>query len=192
MAAWFYSTDGQVHTGPVSEDQLREMARVGTLGREHLVWREGEADWVAAGTVAGLFPAVAPRAAAAPKPTPKNRAFCHVTVRAPGVHVQVPVENMHEDISVAVDQPERPMRSREVRPTGEASPLPRVAYVLLGLFLGVLGVHNFAAGYVGRGVAQLLVTFFLFWLVLPVVGIWIWNLVEVCVTRTDASGRVMG
>jgi hypothetical protein len=29
----------------------------------------------------------------------------------------------------------------------------RVAYVLLGLFLGGLGIHNFYAGYTGKAVA---------------------------------------
>src|SRR5262249_39341966 len=33
----------------------------------------------------------------------------------------------------------------------------RAGYVLLGLFLGCLGVHNFYAGYSGRGAAQLLI-----------------------------------
>lgn len=32
----------------------------------------------------------------------------------------------------------------------------RLIYILLALFLGMFGVHNFYAGYVGRGVLQLI------------------------------------
>lgn len=62
----------------------------------------------------------------------------------------------------------------------------RICYVLLGLFLGELGVHNFYAGFIGRGVAQLLITIlsfgFLFWLS------WIWALIEIIVVSRDAKG----
>lgn len=62
----------------------------------------------------------------------------------------------------------------------------RVAYVLLAIFLGELGVHNFYAGYVGRGVAQLLITILslglLFWVS------WIWAIVELCVVSDDGKG----
>ncbi len=64
----------------------------------------------------------------------------------------------------------------------------RVAYVLLGLFLGALGVHNFYAGYVGRGIAQLLITIFLFWLIIPLIAVIIWNIVEICTVSQDAKG----
>ena len=65
---------------------------------------------------------------------------------------------------------------------------PRVAYVLLGIFLGSLGIHNFYAGYAGRGVVQLLITLLTGWLILPLFVVWIWVLVEVCSVTTDASG----
>src|SRR5437868_6756691 len=78
-------------------------------------------------------------------------------------------------------------------PTGAAA-MPgiqtksRVAYVLLGVFLGGLGIHNFFAGYIGRGIAQLLITLLAGWLMLPLIAVWIWVIVEVCVVTTDASG----
>jgi TM2 domain-containing membrane protein YozV len=31
-------------------------------------------------------------------------------------------------------------------------------YVLLGIFFGIFGVHNFYAGYIGRGITKLLIT----------------------------------
>ena len=63
----------------------------------------------------------------------------------------------------------------------------RAAYICLGLFFGGLGVHNFYAGYVGRGITQLLLTLF-------VVGIFfvpIWVLVEIIAINKDVSGNLM-
>lgn len=64
----------------------------------------------------------------------------------------------------------------------------RVAYMLLGLFLGGLGIHNFYAGYTGKAVAQLLITLFTFWLVFPIIGIWIWVIIELCTVKKDSRG----
>lgn len=41
---WFYS-DNDKQTGPVSESQLDELLRSGTIGRDTLVWRSGMTDW---------------------------------------------------------------------------------------------------------------------------------------------------
>lgn len=67
----------------------------------------------------------------------------------------------------------------------------RTSYILLGLFLGSLGVHNFYAGYAGRGVAQLLITLFLGWLILPLFFIGLWVIIEVITVKTDARGALM-
>jgi len=72
-----------------------------------------------------------------------------------------------------------------------ASDKSRVAYILLGVFPGGLGIHNFYAGYIGKAVAQLLITVFTFWLVVPLVAVWIWVIVEVCTVKTDGKGRPM-
>ena len=65
-------------------------------------------------------------------------------------------------------------------------PKERLVYILLGLFLGNLGIHNFYAGYTGKAVAQLLITVLsLGWLFLIVT---IWVIVDVCTVREDAQG----
>lgn len=60
----------------------------------------------------------------------------------------------------------------------------RVVYIVLAILLGEIGVHNFYAGYVGKGIAQLLVTTLslglLFWIS------WIWSVIEACVITHDA------
>ena len=62
----------------------------------------------------------------------------------------------------------------------------RVAYIVLAIFLGELGIHNFYAGYAGRGVAQLLITILSFGLLFWIS--WIWALVELCVMTNDGRG----
>jgi TM2 domain-containing membrane protein YozV/DNA-directed RNA polymerase subunit RPC12/RpoP len=81
--------------------------------------------------------------------------------------------------------------SREIPIASYAGPQPacsRAVYILLGLFLGAFGVHNFAAGRTGPAVAQLLVTIFLFWLIVPVIVIWIWVIIELCSVTRDGRG----
>ena len=62
----------------------------------------------------------------------------------------------------------------------------RIAYIVLAIFLGELGIHNFYAGYAGRGVAQLLITILSFGLLFWIS--WIWALVELCVMTNDGRG----
>ena len=63
--------------------------------------------------------------------------------------------------------------------------------VLLALFLGVFGVHNFYLGHTGRGVAQLLITVLTFGLGSIITGIW--ALIELIMVATgsltDGQGR---
>lgn len=72
--------------------------------------------------------------------------------------------------------------------TTSADAKSRTAYILLGVFLGAFGIHNFYAGHTGKGVAQLLITLFTFWLVFPLVLIWIWVIVEIITVRADGRG----
>ena len=64
----------------------------------------------------------------------------------------------------------------------------RLVYILLAIFLGGFGIHNFYAGYVGKGVAQLLITLLLFWLIIPIFAVFIWVIVEICTVTKDAKG----
>ena len=62
---------------------------------------------------------------------------------------------------------------------GSTSGLPRYVYVLLGIFIP--GIHNVVAGYVGKGVAQLILSFFF-------VG-WVWSVIDACIVTEDAKGN---
>ena len=65
-------------------------------------------------------------------------------------------------------------------------PKSRLAYILLALFLGTFGVHNFYAGYTGRGIAQLLLSLISFGLLSPI--IFIWAIIEICTVTKDKNG----
>lgn len=72
MADWYYAKNGQ-QKGPVSSAELKRMAQAGEIGPDDLVFREGGTNWVAASTVAGLFPAGGVSNKATPAPAPRDR-----------------------------------------------------------------------------------------------------------------------
>jgi TM2 domain-containing membrane protein YozV len=64
----------------------------------------------------------------------------------------------------------------------------RIVYIILALFLGGLGIHNFYAGYTGKAISQLLVVLLTGWLLLPLLVVGIWVLVEICTVDRDSEG----
>ncbi len=71
-------------------------------------------------------------------------------------------------------------------PTPPAAPKSRLVYILLSLFVGGLGIHNFYAGYKGKGIAQLLITLLSFGLL--GIFVFIWVIIEICTVTQDAEG----
>jgi TM2 domain-containing membrane protein YozV len=65
----------------------------------------------------------------------------------------------------------------------------RVLFVILGLILGSLGIHNYYAGYLVRGTIQLLLTLLYGWSGLIVTVPW--ALIEIFVVTSDSSGAKM-
>ena len=65
----------------------------------------------------------------------------------------------------------------------------RTTFILLGVLLGIIGfpgIHNFYAGYSGKGIAQLLMTVLSCWILwIPAL---IWTIIEVCTITHDADG----
>jgi membrane protease subunit (stomatin/prohibitin family) len=53
LAPFFVAVNGQ-QTGPFTIEQLSEMITLGNVKRETLIWKNGMAQWAAAGTVAEL------------------------------------------------------------------------------------------------------------------------------------------
>lgn len=79
-----------------------------------------------------------------------------------------------------------PMQPAYAAPVYGAAYKSRTTYIVLGIFLGGLGIHNFYAGYTGRAVGQLCLTV----LTLGSLGIvsWVWAIVEICIMEKDSTG----
>ena len=73
------------------------------------------------------------------------------------------------------------------QPVSGATYKSRTTYIVLGIFLGALGIHNFYAGYTGRAVGQLCLTV----LTVGYLGIasWIWAIIEICIVEKDSTGQ---
>jgi TM2 domain-containing membrane protein YozV len=65
----------------------------------------------------------------------------------------------------------------------------RTTYIVLGIFLGALGVHNFYAGYTGRAMGQLCLTLLAI-LTVGYLGLvsWAWAIIEICIVEKDGNG----
>jgi TM2 domain-containing membrane protein YozV len=66
-------------------------------------------------------------------------------------------------------------------------PKKRVRFVLLAIFLGMFGAHNFYAGYVKKGFIQ--VCFSLLTCFYGAVVSWVWAIIEACMINVDADGE---
>jgi len=69
---------------------------------------------------------------------------------------------------------------------GNQNAKDRVAYILLAVFLGHLGIHNFFAGYTSRGVIQLVIT--IVTCGFGLLATWIWAIIEAITVTKDANG----
>lgn len=81
---------------------------------------------------------------------------------------QQPAQQVH----VTVEQP----KGRNVS---------KVAYVLLALFLGGLGIHNFYAGKTGLGILYLVFC----WTFIPAIAALIQAIIAIC-KKSDANGQI--
>jgi TM2 domain-containing membrane protein YozV len=62
----------------------------------------------------------------------------------------------------------------------------KMTFTLLGVFLGALGVHNFYAGYHGKGIGQLCLSVLTLGFGSPMA--WIWAVIEICIVDRDSEG----
>lgn len=68
----------------------------------------------------------------------------------------------------------------------------RALYVILGIFLGGFGIHNFYIGYSGRAITQLLITLLTAWLIVPIIFLGLWILLEIICVSKDSKGVPLG
>ncbi len=68
----------------------------------------------------------------------------------------------------------------------------RGIFIILGVLLGLLGIHNFYAGYYGKGAVQLAITSILGWLFyIGIIITAIWVLIDLFTVTEDADGNKM-
>lgn len=90
-----------------------------------------------------------------------------------------------------IERIERERHERELNKSDKS----RLAFVMLGLFLGWLGIHNFYIGKAGKGIGQILMMIFGFVLAgigigfVLLIGLCIWILVDICSVTQDADGK---
>ena len=54
MKVWHYHKNGNTF-GPISDEELRQLISQGLIVESDLLWKEGFAEWIAAGKIAGLI-----------------------------------------------------------------------------------------------------------------------------------------
>ena len=136
---------------------------------------------VVAAPVRTSAPPPPPRVPLAPTPWPRPT----VTTTPSAIAPQQPATNSNGSSARAgyvtpggiFDAP-----AREATRPGNKS---RLVFILLGIFLGALGAHNFYAGFYKRATAQLCLT--VFTVFYGSVVTWIWALAEVCTVDRDAN-----
>lgn len=88
-------------------------------------------------------------------------------------------------------------RTRPSAKTVAIIPKSRTSYILLGLFFGSLGIHNFYASRTEIGLMQLVITLFslcFIFLIVPfffLLGIWVWVFIDLVSVDRDGYGRRM-
>lgn len=186
MTQYDYIDPRGKRSGPFTEDELKSLAARGLLEPEGTVVLSSLGT---VGRVAEIPWLLAPQADRArpdgsPPPPPPGAA---------------PPRTSEEAIAIA-----REMEARRAAESPQAD-LSRATYVLMAIlpsFIGIFGAHNLAAGFIGRGVAAVLLSVLTFgglaclmappcaclavpvWIVLFAVSVW-----EAFTVRCDARGR---
>jgi TM2 domain-containing membrane protein YozV len=175
---YYLAVNGE-RTGPYEAIDIQRMLRQNAIGYETLFWKDGMLDWQSVGSQKHLFET-------SYQSPPQQQPY-----QQPAFQQQAYQQPQYQQQSYQ----QQPMQVYQqpvlVQPLIIGMQKSRLSYILLGLFLGGLGIHNFYAGYSGKGVAQLLLTLLLFWTIVVPIGVWIWIIVEICTVDTDAYGNRM-
>ena len=67
----------------------------------------------------------------------------------------------------------------------------RGLFIILGALLGIFGIHNFYAGYYGKGALQLLITITWGMIYIGIIITGAWVLIDLLTVRYDAEGILM-
>jgi TM2 domain-containing membrane protein YozV len=79
--------------------------------------------------------------------------------------------------------------SQQAAPIVVKAAKSRGVYIILGILLGLLGIHNCYAGYYDRGATQLVITLLLGWIYIGIVITGVWVLIDLFTVTNDAEGN---
>ena len=108
-----------------------------------------------------------------------------------GMEIWMPLSLLIEELDLPAIPARRPPPRRTARDTMDAqqimiTPRSRGIYIMLALFLGPLGIHDFYAGYIGSALFILLVN--LLTMGIGLIGTIPLILIECCAVKKDARG----
>ena len=80
---------------------------------------------------------------------------------------------------------------QQLSSSADSTAKSKLTYLLLAIFLGEFGVHNFYAGYTNTGVIQLLVSLVggMFTCGVSSLAVWVWAVVEGATVDKDFTGK---
>jgi len=195
MSQFYYSKTGDDTHGPIDQDDLISLFTAGVLSKETKVCKLNDTQWHELKDVFEGLPK--PQgSSASPEPTPPSAlppVPQHAYPNANTMYCSHCGALISDKAAICVKcgvPTAGGAANRAFAGSGGGGMIPtsRVSFVLLGIFLGWLGVHNFVAGYTGKGVAQLAITILIGWFIVPLLAVGIWNIVEVCTVTQDAKG----
>lgn len=159
---WYYAVNNK-QSGPVSFDELRDLAAKGRLNAEDLVWQDGMPEWVAARTVKDLMP----RAPARDRDRDdRDRDRDDRVGRDRGGRDRDDFRDDRDrdrgrgrdrDYDDDYDDRDRGRGGRRRMPPGGAD--KKIAAGLCGILLGGFGIHKFILGFTTAGIIQLVLCF---------------------------------
>jgi TM2 domain-containing membrane protein YozV len=185
MTDWYCNFEGET-TGPRSTEDVIMGLRHGTIKLGTKVCVVGESSWRALSSVREFGETVREVSPPPPSlqgfPTSRSRYGGSPASAATPAPATAPAQMTPPTFAGAPHVPPRHV----AQPNGTQK--SRLAFVLLGVFLGPLGIHNFYAGYTGRGAAQLAISLLTGWMCAPVILVCAWNVMELILVTHDADG----
>lgn len=105
---------------------------------------------------------------------------------APVAYPAPSMSSVHGTGVAVAPQPSAPIIHSAITYVPEPQARNKMTFVLLGIFLGAFGGHNFYAGYYGKATVQLCLTLLTLGFGGPMS--WIWAVIEVCIVSEDSKG----
>jgi TM2 domain-containing membrane protein YozV len=157
----YYILIGDKTGGPYTIEQVKALYNAGTIGNDNLYATTESQDWLAVSMLVPLF-------------------------NIPSLPSSLPTTP-----SIVINNNNNTGTSITGAPIGisHISRKSRTVYQVLAFFLGSLGIHNFYAGFTGRGATQLLIT--ILTAGYGAIISWIWACVEIFVQKTDVNNIPM-